>query len=512
MPTIQENNKRIAKNTLLLYVRLLLTLVIGLFTSRVILNTLGISDYGINNVVAGFVSMFGLLTSSLSVAISRYITVSLGKNEVEQLKVIFSSSVTIMLVMAVVVILIAEPIGIWFVNTQMNIPNGRMYAANWVFQLALLAFAINMISVPYNATIVAHERMDAFAYISILEVTLKLVIVYMLYISPFDKLITYSVLFAGVALLIRLIYGFYCDRHFEEAHYKLVLDKGLLKNMGGFAGWNFVGTGTYIINTQGVNMIMNIFFGVTANAARGVANQVEGILKQFVSNFMTAINPQIMKSYASGDLQYMHSLICRGAKFSYLLMLLFVVPFMFETETIMKLWLKNYPPLAPLFLRLSLVGTLMDMLGSTSYTAALASGNIKHYYIIVGSISCLVFPLSWIAFALGAPAYTSYIVFIIVYLILTILRINIIKGLVGFNPRMYNVEVVYKIIPATIAAFLVPGLLFSIMSPNIVRTLIVVPVGFLSAVISSYCLGLSLGERSKIRAIVVNKLNGITRR
>lgn len=227
MSSNAENNKRIAKNTLLLYGRLLLTMVIGLFTSRVVLNTLGISDYGINNVVAGFVSMFSLLTGSLSAAIGRFINVSLGKGDIQRLKTVFSTSVTIMLVMSVIVIIIAEPVSIWFLNNKMNIPDGRMYAANWVLQFSLLSFVVNLISVPYNATIIAHEKMDVYAYMSILDVTLKLIIVYMLYISPFDKLITYSFLFLCVGILDRIIYGIYCGRHFEEAHYHFVFDKSL---------------------------------------------------------------------------------------------------------------------------------------------------------------------------------------------------------------------------------------------------------------------------------------------
>lgn len=452
----QANNKRIAKNTLMLYLRLFITMAVGLFTSRVVLNTLGISDYGINNVVAGFVSMFSLLTGSLSAAIGRFINVSLGKGDIMRLKTVFSSSVTIMLLMSAVILVLAEPISIWFLNNKMNIPEGRMYAANWVLQFSLLSFVVNLISVPYNATIIAHEKMNVYAYMSIFDVTMKLIIVYMLYISPFDKLITYSFLFLCVGIIDRIIYGIYCGRHFEEAHYHFVFDKSLLKDMGEFAGWNLFGSGAYLFNTQGVNIVTNIFFGVTANAARGVANQVEGIVKQFVTNFTTAINPQIMKSYAKGDMDYLYSLVCRGAKFSYLLMLLFVVPFMFETETIMRLWLKNYPPEAPVFLRLSMIGTLFDMLGNSTANAAWATGRIKKYYMYVATIGCLVFPLSWALFALGCPAYTSYIVFMVIYFILIFIKVNIIRGLINFNPMMFYKDVLGRVLPTTIVSFIIP--------------------------------------------------------
>lgn len=501
-----DNNKRIAKNTLLLYVRLLLTMVIGLYTSRVILNTLGISDYGINNVVAGFVSMFTLLTSSLSAAIGRFINVSLGKGDIQRLKTVFSTSVTIMLVMSVIMLIVAEPISLWFLNNKMNIPEGRMYAANWVLQFSLLSFVVNLISVPYNAIIIAHERMGVYAYMSIFDVTMKLVIVYMLYISPFDKLITYSFLFLCVGIIDRIIYGVYCGRHFEEAHYRFVFDKSLLKNMGSFAGWNLFGSGSYLFNTQGVNIITNIFFGVTANAARGVANQVEGIVKQFVTNFTTAINPQIMKSYAKGDMDYLYSLVCRGAKFSYLLMLLFVVPFMFETEVLMQLWLKNYPPEAPMFLRLSLIGTMFDMLGNSTANAAWATGHIKKYYMYVATIGCLVFPISWVLFALGCPAYMSYVVFIVVYFILMFVKVNIIKGLISFNPMMFYKEVLGRIFPATIVSFILPAFFYFNMDSSLVRTFIVILASGLSTVASIYYIGMTNHERERVFHMIVSKI------
>lgn len=506
MSSNADNNKRIAKNTLMLYLRLFITMAVGLFTSRVVLNTLGISDYGINNVVAGFVSMFSLLTGSLSAAIGRFINVALGKGNTERLKTVFSSSVTIMLAMSVVILVIAEPISIWFLNTKMNIPEGRMYAANWVLQFSLLSFVVNLISVPYNATIIAHEKMNVYAYMSIFDVTMKLIIVYMLYISPFDKLITYSFLFLCVGILDRIIYGIYCGKHFEEAHYHFVFDKSLLKNMGEFAGWNLFGSGSYLFNTQGVNIVTNIFFGVTANAARGVANQVEGIVKQFVTNFTTAINPQIMKSYAKGEMDYLFSLICRGAKFSYLLMLLFVVPFMFETETIMRLWLKNYPPEAPLFLRLSMIGTMFDMLGNSTANAAWATGDIRKYYIYVATIGCLVFPISWGLFALGSPAYASYIVFMIIYFILIFVKVWIIKGLIGFSPKMFAKDVLARIFPTTILSFILPGIFYFTMQPNLIRTGVVIVASGISTIACILYIGMTKHEREKTIGLALKKL------
>lgn len=507
MSSNAENNKRIAKNTLMLYVRLFITMAVGLFTSRIVLNTLGISDYGINNVVAGFVSMFSLLTGSLSSAIGRYINVALGKGDIDRLKKVFSTSVTIMLGMSVIILLVAEPISIWFLNNKMSIPEGRLYAANWVLQFSLLSFVVNLISVPYNATIITHERMNVYAYMSIFDVTMKLIIVYMLYISPFDKLITYSFLFLCVGILDRIIYGIYCGSHFEEAHYHFYFDKSLIKDMGQFAGWNLFSSGIYLFNTQGVNILTNIYFGVTANAARGVANQVEGIVKQFVTNFTTAINPQIMKSYAKGEMDYLFSLICRGAKFSYLLMLVFVVPFMFETETIMRLWLKNYPPEAPLFLRLSMIGTLFDMVANSMTMAVWATGRIKKYYIYVSSVSWLVFPISWGLFAIGLPAYISYVVFFVIYFVLIFVKLYIVKGLIGFPPQMFFHEVLFRISTTTIISFIFPAIIYFNMDTSLIRTGVVIIVSGVSTILSVLYLGMTKHEREIVINAVLSKIH-----
>ena len=313
MTNSSSNNKRIAKNTLLLYIRMLFLMVVSLYTSRVVLNALGVEDFGIYNVVGGVVAMFSMLSGSLSAAITRFITYELGTGNKENLKKIFSSSVTIQIGLAVLIALLAEAVGVWFLNVKMNIPDARMVAANWVFQFSILTFAINLISVPYNASIIAHERMSAFAYISILEAIGKLAIAFLITVSPMDRLIFYSLLMCAVALLVRLVYGYYCKKHFEECTYHFLWDKELLKRMFGFAGWNFIGASSAVLRDQGGNVVINLFCGPVVNAARGIASQVNTAVHGFVSNFMTALNPQITKSYASGNRDYMMTLIFQGA-------------------------------------------------------------------------------------------------------------------------------------------------------------------------------------------------------
>lgn len=500
------NNKRIAKNTLLLYVRLLFSMSVGLFTSRVILNTLGIDDYGVYNVVAGVVSMFSLFSNSLSNAISRYIAFELGKKDAKRLSEVFSTSVTIQIVLAIVIVVIVELLGVWFLNSHLNIPKDRLYAANWAMHMAILVFAINLISVPYNAAIIAHEKMSVFAYISILEVTLKLIVAYVLYISSFDKLITYSVLLVFVAIVIRLIYGTYCNKHFQECHYQLVYDKSLLKEMLGFAGWNVLGSGAYLFNTQGVNIVTNMYFNVAANAARGVATQAGAVIKQFVNNLTVSINPQITKSYASGNLQYMYSLVCRSARFGYLLMLLFAIPFLFETEFIMFVWLKNYPPEAPLFFRLSLIGSMIDFLGNSPAVAAWATGNIRKYYIWVSAVGCLVFPLSWLAFAMGMPAYTAYIVFIVVYLLVLLVKLFFVRELVKMPLKLYFKDVVIRIVGTTCLSVPLPLMLYMLLPRTIMSSVAVIVIGVISVCFSIYLLGVSQSERNKIVSVAKSKI------
>lgn len=501
-----DNNKRIAKNTLLLYVRMLFTMAVSLFTSRVILNTLGVEDYGINNVVGGIVTMFSVLSGSLSSSISRFITFELGKGNIERLKTIFSTGVNIQLGMSVLIIIIAEAVGIWFLNAKMNIPADRMVAANWVFQCAILTFVLNLLSVPYNAAIIAHEKMSAFAYISVVEVTLKLIIVYMLSISPFDRLKTYAVLLLCVGAVIRFIYGYYCKRHFEECTYHFVFDKPVLKEMTGFARWNFLGNGAYMLNTQGVNILMNLYFGVAVNAARGIATQVDAALKQFVNNFTTAVNPQITKSYAQGDLAYMHKLVCRSAKFSAFLMLFFAIPILLETQSILTIWLKTVPEYAAIFLQLIIISSFVDtVLANSLVTSMFATGKIKRYQIIVTTIGCLVFPFSWIAFQLGFQPEIAYVLYFIIYTVLLGVRLYLLKDMVKLPVMMYVREVLYRVLPVMIICFIIPMMIRYSMQEGWMRLILLCLVSTIVTAVVEYSIGLTKNERKFIVGKINNK-------
>lgn len=501
---------RIAKNTLLLYMRTLLIMLITLYTSREVLNTLGVEDYGIYNVVGGVVTMFTVISGSLSTSISRFITFEIGHGDFERLKKIFSTSVNIQVCISVVVLILVEVFGLWFLNNKMNIPVERIEAANWVLQCSLASFIIGLISIPYNACIIAHERMSAFAYISVMEAVLKLVVVYMLLISPYDKLATYTVLLVVVSLLVRLIYGVYCHQHFAESHYAFVNDKSLVKEMTSFAGWSFFGNGAYMLNTQGVDMLINVFFGVTFNAARGVAGQVQHAVMQFVNNFTVAMNPQITKSYAANEMGYMYKLICRGAKYSYFLTLIFISPIVCEAEYILGLWLKTVPEHTPIFLRLTLLGALVTGMGNTLLVGVLASGNIKCYQLWITMVGCLVFPLTWIAFKAGLPAYATYVIYIFVYYLLVFVRLVIARKIIGIPIKDYLRDVVLLTFAVTLIAFALPMIVVHIMNPSFVRLCVTILSALFSTFLGIYILGLGKSEKKKVILKINSLLNKYT--
>lgn len=491
-------NKRIAKNTFILYIRTIITLLVSLYTSRVILGALGVVDYGINNVVGGLVSMFSVISSSLCSSVSRYLTYELGTGNQKKLSRIFWTSVNIQLAIAIMVLIIGVLVGSWFLNNKMSIPDNRMYAANWVLYCSLLSFAVNLLNVPYTSSIISHERMDAFAYISIAETTLKLIIAYAIMISAYDKLITYTILYLLSSIVIFLSYFIYCKKHFQECTYKPEIDKELLKDMTKFAGWNFFGSTAYMLNTQGVNMLINVFFGVQINAARAIGVQVQNAIMQFVNNFTTAINPQITKSYAAGNYEQLHKLVCLGAKYSYFLLLIFTVPIFVEADIVLKLWLKTVPEYSVTFLRLIILSSYTMILGNTSYTAIMATGRIKHYQLVITLVGFLVFPVTWLLYKQGFKVESTYYIYILIYSILILIRLYYLKVLIKLPPLHFIKYVLVKVICLTIPAFLIPLLFTHYFSPSIIRLIFTCIISLFNNFVFIYYLGLNKNEREFI--------------
>ena len=501
----QVDNRRIAKNTMMLYGRTAFSMLISLLTSRVTLQVLGVENYGINEAVGAAIGMFSVVSGSLSTSIGRFITFELGHGDIDKLKRIFSTSLSIQLIIGLVIVLLGETIGVWFLNTQMNIPDERMAAANWVLQFAIWSFFIGLTQVPYGACIVAHEKMNVYAWFSIIESLFRLIIVYLLYISPYDKLITLSMLGFVVSVGMRFAQRVYCARSFDECQYRFVFDKTLLKEMTGFAGWSFLTNTAWIFNTQGINILINIFFGVSYNTARGLAQKIEGIVMRFSGDFTVALNPQITKSYAAGEINEMNKLICRGTKFTFYLMFVLSLPLIFEAYYALYLWLGMVPDHTILFYRLSLVATLANMVGGTGYTACMATGNIKWYTIIITSVGFLVFPLTWIAYKLGLDVEWSYIIFIIIYIIVDIVRLFIMRHLWGFPVMMFVKDAIIPILLVSAISIIIPSFLYFTMEQSLLRAAIVAVVSLLSGFGAVYTVGLNKGERVMLR----NKINEI---
>ena len=500
------DNKRIARNTLVLYFRTMFIMVITLYTSRVILNALGVEDYGIYNVVGGVIAMFSVVSGALSSSISRFVTFEIGRGNLQRMKLVFSTSVNIQIGLALLVLVLGEILGVWFLNSHMEIPVERLAAANWVLQCSLATFCINLISIPYNACIIAHERMSAFAYISILEATLKLLICYLVLISNYDKLILYSLLMVAVSLVLRFAYGLYCSKNFLECKYHFIYDCAMLKEMTGFAGWSFFTNMAWIFNTQGVNLLMNVFFGVTLNAARGVATQVEGAVMQFVNNFTTAVNPQITKSYAAGEKQQMFDLICRGAKFSFLLLFLMTLPLLLETEYILRLWLKLVPEHTVLFVQLSIIASMVSVIGNTGYTACMATGTIKRYVLWITLTGMFVFPFTWMAFSMGFPPESTYVIYILAYAAVQLVRLYIMKGLLEFPALLFLKSVIVPIVLTVSLSLPIPYFIRTSMESSFLRLCTTCFISIISVGVASYFCGLTQAERQVVLDRVASKI------
>lgn len=509
MQDTSANNKRIAKNTMLLYVRMMFLMLISLYTSRVVLNALGVDDYGIYNVVGGVVAMFSVLSGSFSSSVSRFLTFSLGERNTEKLTKVFSTSVIIQVSVAIVIILIAEVVGGWFINYKMNIPHERLVAANWVMHCSILTFAISLIGIPYNAAIIAHEKMSAFAYVSVFEGSMKLLIAYLISIASVDRLISYAILLLILSLLICMVYALYCKKHFQECTFHYIMDKTMFKEMTGFAGWTIFGNGAYLFNTQGINILINMFFGVGLNAARGIASQVESAVLQFVNNFTTAVNPQITKSYAEGNLEYMHSLVCRGAKFSFFLMLFFAVPICIETEQILLLWLKIVPGYAVDFVRLTFVTSMCTVIGNTLVTSQLATGRVKKYQIVVSLWGAWVFPLTWLAFELGFSPIWAYIIYAFIYFVLIFIRIYLVKDLIKLPWQRYVKDVLLTCFIVSITSAFVPFVICKMQEESICRLMEVIVSSFFWTVLCIYILGFDANEKNYVLNNIKTKLSSI---
>lgn len=502
-----SNNNRIAKNTFLLYGRMLLTMAVSLYTSRVVLNTLGIEDYGIYNVVGGIVAMFSFLNGALVSSTQRYLTFELGKinSSIEQLQRVFSASNYLHVILSFIIIILSETIGLWFFFNKMVIPVERLSAAMWVYQFSVVTMVVQIMSAPLNSVIIAHERMNVFAFISVLEVVLKLLIVYLLLLWSVDKLILYAILVAVVQIAIRLIYSWYCKKHFEEV--KVVkINKFLFFEIGRFAGWNIWGGLAATMYGTGLNLLLNLFFGPVVNAARAVAVQVESTITLFASNFMMAVNPQITKLYAQDNLQDMHTLVFRASKFSCFLMLLISLPVLLEADIILEWWLKIVPEHTVSFLRIMLITVIINSMANPLMTSAQATGDVKKYQSIIGGILLLIVPIAYLVLRLGGSPSSVYVVYLTVNAVAFVVRLFMVRPMIKLSLRQFASFVISPCLVVSICSFSLSYFVYSFL-PNTVLGVLTTCLGsVLLVALFSLLLGLSVDERRfvfhKIRSYI----------
>lgn len=496
-----------AKNTLLLYFRMLFTMVVALYTSRIVLEQLGIDDYGVYNVVGGIVTMFTLVSASMTSAIGRFITYELGRDNQLRLGQIFRNALTIQLILSLIVVILIETAGVWFLNTRMNIAEERMYAANWVLQCSVVTFIMNMVSVPYNSTIIAHEKMSAFAYISVLEVLLKLVVAYLLFLRFFDSLIWYAILVMLVSIIIRSVYAFYCGRHFPECTFRFNIDKEIFKSMLGYSGWSFIGSSSAILRDQGVNILLNIFCGSAVNAARGVATQVNSAVNGFSNNFMLAMNPQIIKSYASEDRNYMMILIIQGARLSLYMLLFLSLPIIIEAPRLLGLWLVDVPEHTVGFTRLVLVVSMIESLSIPLMYANQATGKIRNYQLVVGGIQLCNFPLAYVGLKLGFMPDCVYVVSIFLSVVALLARLIILRRTIALPVGKFLEKVIFNGGLVALVAVSLP-LIAYLYLPDTMQTFIwVIVLCLLWSGFVFYTIGCNKVERQRINHIIGGIIN-----
>ena len=498
---ISVENKRIAKNTLMLYFRMLLTLGVGLYAARIVLQMLGASDFGLYNVVGGIVTMFTFVSGTLATGTQRFLMFALGENNETKLHCVFSTASYLHVLFAVIVFVVSEAVGLWLLYNQMQIPEGRMDAAFWVFQFSTVAAMVAIVQVPYMSSLIAHEKMDIYAWVSIYDAVMKLLIVYLIQMMEVDKLVLYAFLYFIVHISTALIYMFYCRRKYDECRMFRGFDKSLFHEIASFSGWNIFGCGAVALQGQGVNILLNVFFGAVVNAARGIAFQVNGIILQFVNNFQTAVNPQIVKLYASGNKDEMIHLVINNSKFAAYLFLLIAVPLFIEIEFVLKIWLGDYPDYTPIFLRIIIIQSLVQTITRPVVMAIHAVGRMKSVNLTSGTALLLILPVTYILLKLGASPVTVFWVNVIPWLIELFFELYWLNKYISF-PFMGFYRKVYAVVfPLAALMFLVPYLVkVNLPYSSWVEFLIVCSVSVVSSCLIIGYLGISKELRKKIIA------------
>lgn len=504
----QINAQRLAKNSIMLYIRVFITLIISLWTTRLVLRALGVNDYGIYNVVAGFVSLFNILSGSLASAISRYITFEIGRENRQNIQNIFVASLKVQLTIALIILILAETIGLWFVNNSLNIDPEYSTALNWVYQCSIATLILGLINVPYNALIIGYEKMNVFAYSGIFMSVGLLCGGFILYILPSHRLIFYSVFNLTITLLLRIFYGIYCRKKLGYTFSSTGAPKNLLKELFSFAGWNFIGSAAGMLKDQGLNILLNIFFGTAVNAARGIALQINTAVVTFYGNFLTALNPQIIKSYSAKEYAGSIKLTQAGSRFGYLMSFVISLPILLETPFILNLWLGEIPKYTVSFTYIILCTTLVDSLSNSLITLTLATGKIAKYQIVVGGINLLVVPFAYLMLKLGYSPQTALIVSMIMSVAALCARVIMLHELIDFSIIHYLNDVILRILfVSVISLTLSYGIKYLFPAQTWGNVLIVIFTTLAISITSIFFLGLGSDERNYIKGILYKKLH-----
>ncbi|MDO5655735.1 MAG: lipopolysaccharide biosynthesis protein [Flavobacteriaceae bacterium] len=494
----EKNNKRILKNTIVLYFRMILIMVVTLFTARIVLNALGVQDFGIYSVVGGVVLFISFLNSAMAISTQRFLNFEMGRENLVQLKRVFSMSVNIHLIIGIIILLSLETFGIWFVENQLTIPENRLQAAITVYHFSAFSLFISIITVPYYADIIANEKMNIFAYIGIGEVLLKLGVAYLLIILDYDKLKLYGILLFIVTCLVQFSYYIYSRIKFPESKYSFFWDKQLFLKIISFASWTLIGSFATVMKNQGSNILLNIFFGPVVNAAKSVSAQAEGALSSFVSNFQLAMKPQIVKSYASKDISYLLNLIFSGAKYSYFLLLLISLPILLETPQILKIWLKLVPEYAVIFVRLAICGILIDTLSVTLMHSIQATGKIRLYQIVISSLFLSIIPISYLLFHMGYSPESLFVTTIAILVLILFFRVIIVKRQIPFSIHDYFRNVVLKAILVTILSLILPLIIIFNYDESISRLILIFLTSIGSTLVIILLIGINNIEKAKL--------------
>lgn len=494
-----RNNKRIAKNTMVLYVRMLFNLFVALYTSRVVLNALGIEDYGIYNVVGGMVYIFSSLQAAVGEVTLRFLTIEIEKSNVSQIHHFFFNSLVVHILIGILIVLACEILGSWFLTVLMNIPVTKIIEAKYVFHSTLAIIFLSCINIPYSTMIIAHERMGVYAIITMIDAGIKLVIALSLSFFVSNKLATYALLMLGAMCLNHMIYVLYCKNKYQLVLFDFrQLRFQMLKIYFSLIGYTFIGNFSYSLFTQGINVLLNLFFGPIVNAARGIAVQVQSFVSLLSSNMRQAINPQIIKSYARGDIQYTRWLVCTSSKYSFFLIFILALPVFLEAKGLLGLWLVNVPEHTVTFVRIMLCITIVSSMSAVFDTASFAVGNIKKYQILVGGINIFILPISYAALLIWPMPAIVFIITLVVLSIGLYIRVAIMNRDIGLPWREYSSEVLYPALKILIASTTVPFLIYIFLPFTLIRIILIVIVSIITTISSIYVLGLDINERTWI--------------